>query len=394
MQKRGRAPHSSVVRCGTVAELAGSELKTGAFFAALIAVVFAVAPAGMANAQSASCNQLNATLQTLSNNKDFRVLQANQDRARTLANQIRDAESNFVRGGCQAALNQGQKLSGSCMQVARAIVSGRDTYNKLAASIETGQAVSQQREVALQQIARFGCTVGSSAATANDNQSQSPFSRLFEQLFGGNQRVIDDFGYNPNGQTLRTVCVRTCDGYYWPISFSTVPEFLGDDAAACSSQCPGSEVELYYYHNPGETPENMINLDGAPYTTLPNAFRYREEYDASCSCKAPVNYGTIQVAGADSASPGRATVAFSDLDFPLPLRDPRRQTEVVAVAAIHVPLPRPRPARAGEEGDPLAGATPVAAAQGSDLRLLRFGDRVVRLVGPMTPYARSTAKGS
>ena len=178
-----------------------------------------------ANAQSASCDQLNTTLNTLSGNRDFQTLQANQTKARDLAAQIQNAESVFVRGGCQDTLNKGQKLNAECMRIARVIVNGRQDYDKLSASIETGQAVAQQREVALQQIARFGCNARSSARFNVETEVKSPFARLFEQLFGGSQQVIDPYGgYNVNGSTLRTVCVRSCDGYYWPISFSTVPE--------------------------------------------------------------------------------------------------------------------------------------------------------------------------
>ncbi len=370
-------------------------MKTVVFSAALISVLLVFAFPQTGNAQSASCAQLNTTLTTLSKNRDFRTLRENQDRARDLTTRIRDAESLFVRGGCQAILNQGKKLSSDCMKVARVIVKGREEYSKLAAQIETGQAVSQQREIALQQIARFGCNLGSSATVVTETKPKSPFAQLFEQLFGGGQRVVEDYGYNPNGSTLRTVCVRSCDGYYWPISFSTVAEFLGDDAAACSSQCPGSDVELYYYHNPGENPEDMINLNGVPYTAMETAFRYREEYDASCTCKAPVSYGTIQIAGPDASASSRPTVAFEDLSFPLPLRDPRRQAGMSTVAAVHVPLPRPRPLRPGEEDKSVPAIAPVVtAATARELRLIRFGDRIVRLVGPDTPYAQTRASGS
>lgn len=371
-------------------------MKTGAVFAVLFSALLALSPVESAHAQASSCAQLDRTLRTLSSNRDFTSLKKNQEQARDLAARIRDAESVFVRGGCQKVLNAGQKLSSECMKVARVIVRGREDYNKLAAAIETGQAVAQQREVALQQIARFGCGSGSSAGAVQETRSKSPFAQLFEQLFGGGgQRVVDDYGYNPNGSTLRTVCVRSCDGYYWPISFSTVAEFLGDDAAVCANQCPGGEVDLYYYHNPGEDPETMINLDGVPYTALENAFRYREEYDPNCTCKAPISYGRIEIAGIDGGTPGRAMIAFTDLSFPLPLRDPRRQTEISTIEAVHVPLPRPRPALPGEPGAPAPGITPVvAAAASSEMRLIRFGDRVVRLVGPDTPYARLTAEGS
>lgn len=40
----------------------------------------------------------------------------------------------------------------------------------------------------------------------------------------------------PSG-TYRTLCVRLCDGYYWPVSFSTTSDGLGEDKES-------SEVEL------------------------------------------------------------------------------------------------------------------------------------------------------
>src|SRR5690606_21240858 len=38
--------------------------------------------------------------------------------------------------------------------------------------------------------------------------------------------------------TFRTLCVRTCDGYYFPISFSTTTERFADDERACRAMCP------------------------------------------------------------------------------------------------------------------------------------------------------------
>lgn len=90
----------------------------------------------------------------------------------------------------------------------------------------------------------------------------------------------------PSGGTYRTLCVRTCDGYFFPVSFSTHKNQLADDAARCSEMCPSAETELFVYRNPGETPENMTSLQGVPYKELPNAFRYKTEYVQGCSCRA------------------------------------------------------------------------------------------------------------
>jgi Protein of unknown function (DUF2865) len=85
--------------------------------------------------------------------------------------------------------------------------------------------------------------------------------------------------------TYRTMCVRLCDGYYWPVSFATSMDRFGRDADACSRSC-GASVALYYYANPGGAPEDMVSLDGRSYKNLGTAFLYRATYDASCKCRA------------------------------------------------------------------------------------------------------------
>jgi hypothetical protein len=90
----------------------------------------------------------------------------------------------------------------------------------------------------------------------------------------------------PSG-TYRTVCVRTCDGAYFPISFATTPARFQDDERSCKALCPAAEAVLYAHRNPGEDMNQAVNISGQPYTSLPNAFRYRNEFNPSCSCKAP-----------------------------------------------------------------------------------------------------------
>jgi len=352
----------------------------------------------LAYAQSQSCNQLSRTLTSLDRNRDFRNLDNNTIEARRVAADVQDAESIFVRGGCQATLNQGGRLNRECRIVARRITQGRAAYNKLAANIQTGQAVMEQREQALQQIARFGCGAGIRSSANLDvitRDNRAAAGNLFDRLFGREGEIVDDgFGYDygySGMSTLRTVCVRACDGYYWPVSFSTVGDFLGEDSAQCQSQCPGADVELYYYHNPGEDADDMVNLNGQPYRSLGNAFRYRREYDKSCSCKQQINYGAIVLSASADGSATRATVEFENASFPLPVRDPRRPHEIITAEVIRVPLPRPRPLQDGEA----APAQPVSAplAQTTQ-RSVTIGDRKVRLVGPDTPYGQSKAKGS
>lgn len=91
----------------------------------------------------------------------------------------------------------------------------------------------------------------------------------------------------PPSGTYRTVCVRSCDGGYFPISFATTPARFGDDERICKAQCPATEANLYAYRNPGEDINQAVSVNGQPYTALPNAFHYRSEFNPSCSCRAP-----------------------------------------------------------------------------------------------------------
>ncbi len=85
--------------------------------------------------------------------------------------------------------------------------------------------------------------------------------------------------------TYRTMCVRTCDGFYFPVSFATRKGNLARDAKACQSSC-GAPARLYYYPNPGGNPEEMISYKGKEkYTKLANAFLFRKQFVADCRCK-------------------------------------------------------------------------------------------------------------
>jgi hypothetical protein len=112
---------------------------------------------------------------------------------------------------------------------------------------------------------------------------------FLENLFGGGT-IITPPGSQPpgiGGDTYRTVCVRTCDGFYFPISYSTTPASFPQDEQVCQRMCPAAEVVLYSHRNPGEDIAQAISTGGRTYTELPNAFAFRKAFNAACSCRAP-----------------------------------------------------------------------------------------------------------
>lgn len=86
------------------------------------------------------------------------------------------------------------------------------------------------------------------------------------------------------GRKYRTMCVRLCDGYYFPVSNATTHKTFQRDANMCESGC-GSEARLFYMPA-GETDvDKMSDLTGAAYSALPNAFKYRKTLVSGCTCK-------------------------------------------------------------------------------------------------------------
>jgi hypothetical protein len=87
-----------------------------------------------------------------------------------------------------------------------------------------------------------------------------------------------------HGGGYRTVCVRTCDGYYWPISANVSRSKFYRDADICRSSC-GTEAKLYYQSADAGDAKSLIDLQGRPYTRTQTAFMHRKLRMEGCACK-------------------------------------------------------------------------------------------------------------
>jgi hypothetical protein len=80
------------------------------------------------------------------------------------------------------------------------------------------------------------------------------------------------------------VCVRTCDGSFFPVSYFGVNP--SDVQEICQSLCPNATVALYSLPF-GGTIDEAVSINGEPYANLSNAHKFEQTFDASCSCRAP-----------------------------------------------------------------------------------------------------------
>jgi Protein of unknown function (DUF2865) len=83
--------------------------------------------------------------------------------------------------------------------------------------------------------------------------------------------------------TYRTLCVRLCDGFYFPINDRSQPGNFVAEEKACRSSC-AVPARLFFQPAPAADAAGLVALTGERYADLPNAFRYRAEYVESCAC--------------------------------------------------------------------------------------------------------------
>jgi Protein of unknown function (DUF2865) len=147
----------------------------------------------------------------------------------------------------------------------------------------------------IRELARNGCGPQYAQEARRRDAATNPFSALWSDEGDAPRGPGNQFGNLPFA-TYRTLCVRLCDGYYFPVSFSTLPNHFQRDAEVCQSRC-AAPAELFYHQNPGGAVEQAISVaNQQPYTSLKSAWRYRKEFVQGCSCK-EAEYAPTQGAG-------------------------------------------------------------------------------------------------
>jgi hypothetical protein len=213
------------------------------------------------------------------------------------------------------------------------------------------------------------------------NAVRGPGSFL-DNLFGNNNinPNVPPPDLGPQSGTFRTVCVRSCDGAYFPISFATVPARFADDEKTCRALCPAAEATLYSYRNPGEDMNQAVSINGQPYSSLPNAFRYRQEFNPSCACKAPGQTWSDALKSVDdkAAAEQQGDIIVTEESAKKMARPPAARGATAkkgasGTSAAAAPAP-PAPA----EPTPTTETTPAASA----------GEKHIRAVGPTFIPAR------
>ncbi len=109
-----------------------------------------------------------------------------------------------------------------------------------------------------------------------------PDSRGMPELDPAEQLPTEE--RTPSWGSGRPVCVRACDGFFFPLNNS--PGGRDGQVEMCQALCPGAEMQVFYMQGDGNI-ENAVGRNGQRYMSLPNANRFATQFDASCSCRRP-----------------------------------------------------------------------------------------------------------
>jgi hypothetical protein len=129
-----------------------------------------------------------------------------------------------------------------------------------------------------------------------------------EELEGNIRRAID----GGDGQDLqefgrgyRTTCVRTCDGYFFPMSYAASLADFERDQKSCNARCPGTEMQVFFHEDDprrvlapdaDDTARMISTVTGRRYSELPSAYLYKS-LDAprpnGCGCNATRDFDVL-----------------------------------------------------------------------------------------------------
>ena len=137
---------------------------------------------------------------------------------------------------------------------------------------------------------------------------------------------------------------------------------------------------LFSYPTEGGDVAQATSINGSPYSGLPNAFKYRQQFDATCSCKKPGQSWADAMGKDEAVEPGDVVVTE---DRAKQLSQPpaqKGQPKGRAPAAAGAP-----PAQTAA---PPAAVAPPAAAETDASK------RTIRSVGPTFIPPRITQKSN
>ena len=303
---------------------------------------------GAAFAQAVDCNRLQQQIIALGppNSADPARAQQFRDAAQRQASELDRtvAYSNSIGCGRRQLLffdDSPRECSAIGQQIARMRANLADLRQQAA---QAGGDDATRRDL----VARFD------ASCRGAQPQQRSAGGFFDNLFGrstpsGNLAELpmegDPLNAEEPGSGSLAVCVRSCDGGFFPVSYSASRARYQELGELCQAMCPNVETQLFTMAFGREIEQSVSAADGRPYASHPNAGRFRTKYDPACTCK--------KADQSWSEALGNAERMLG--------RDSRRDQIVTPERAAELSRPQAPKAPPAKKPDPKAAAAAAAA---------------------------------
>jgi hypothetical protein len=219
---------------------------------------------------------------------------AGQDQLQRIDADMREADGRFRRMQSEADgancyedmffFGRSLRRTPHCIDLDRQIQQAKSALAQLKAQRDAAQRGTSPRgrhDDLIAELARNRCgNQYDREYEAQRSRSSSIFSFFSDEDSDDSHRYTPTYG----ASAYRTLCVRECDGFYFPISTATAESQFREDEGKCRSQC-AAPAQLFY-HRSDQDVDQMVSLSGKPYSEMPNAFRNRKVYIRGCSCNA------------------------------------------------------------------------------------------------------------
>jgi hypothetical protein len=150
-----------------------------------------------------------------------------------------------------------------------------------------------------QKLANMRAQYESLRLRAGDIGRRQALIAEFRQQCGGEPLPGDEPEQAPREAARgggEALCVRKCDGYYFPLTPGMSSARSGPLRDLCQALCPDAEVALYSRAPHADISTAVSAESGERYSDLPNALKYTKKLEPGCGCKKP-NQSWAQVLG-------------------------------------------------------------------------------------------------
>ena len=248
-----------------------------------LSALLGLVPLTSAGAQNVDCPALRAEIEALRRPIDTGRPEVALRQQRLELQRNRDAMEDL---GCTGAAGLDEPDQPQCQAMYRRVQRLEDSLQRLEGQTSGTPPVDADRRRLLADQFNAACAVsGDDTASTPDLSGPTVLPGLEDAptMIPVDPDVPADV---PKSKLSRVICVRQCDGAFYPLAVDVAPDRVDGLDQICKAQCPNAQASAYTLRAEDDIGQ-AVATDGTTYQALPSAFAYQKATVPACSCRAP-----------------------------------------------------------------------------------------------------------